>query len=68
MEWKEKFNRKLKEVEDEYRKSDHIVDEMAEQLFIINAASDLEIESESESDDYSNEAMPSTSYHHMICK
>ncbi|CAB3256512.1 unnamed protein product [Arctia plantaginis] len=52
--------RKVKEVEDEYRKSDHIIDEMTEQLFIINTASDSESEFESENDDYDNEPMPST--------
>lgn len=53
--------RKVKEVENEYRKSDHIIDEMTEQ-FIINTASDSESESESESDDYDDEPMPSTSH------
>lgn len=52
---------KVKEVEDEYRKSDHIIDELTEQI-IINSASDSESESEIESDNYSDdEPMPSDS-------
>ncbi|CAB3240711.1 unnamed protein product [Arctia plantaginis] len=56
------YKRKVKEVEVEYRKSDHIIDEMTEQLLIINTASDSESEFESENDDYDNEPMPSTSH------
>ncbi|KAF9821303.1 hypothetical protein SFRURICE_005769 [Spodoptera frugiperda] len=41
-------------VEDEYRKSDHIIDELTEQI-IINTASDSESESEIESDNYSED-------------
>lgn len=53
--------RKVQEVEGEYWKSDHIIDEMTEQ-FIINTASDTESETESESDGYDDEPMPSTSH------
>ncbi|CAG4907110.1 unnamed protein product [Colias eurytheme] len=54
--------RKVQKVEDEYRQSDYIIDEMTDQ-FIINTGSDSENESESESDDnyYDDELMPSTS-------
>ncbi|KAJ8707389.1 hypothetical protein PYW08_010641 [Mythimna loreyi] len=55
------FYRKLHDVEEEYRQSDHIIDEMTEQ-FGVNIGSDSESETESESEeDDEDEPMPSTS-------
>lgn len=53
--------RKVKEVEETYRRSDYVIDEMTEQ-FIINTENDTESESESDDDaEDENTPQPSTS-------